>query len=57
MQETIKINLDAVQRELKASKLVAAGIASEAQFGQKTTLDLLDAEQMHDAELRLVTAA
>jgi outer membrane protein len=56
-QETAKINLDAVQRELKASKLVAAGIASEAQFGQKTTLDLLDAEQdVNDAELRLVTA-
>ena len=58
MQETAKINLDAVQREFKASKLVAAGIASEAQFGQKTTLDLLDAEQdVNDAELRLVTAA
>ncbi len=57
-QETAKINLDAVQRELKASKLVAAGIASEAQFGQKTTLDLLDAEQdVNDAELRFVTAA
>ena len=57
-QETAKINLDAVQRELKASKLVAAGVASEAQFGQKTTLDLLDAEQdVNDAELRLVTAA
>ena len=56
-QETAKINLDAVQRELKASKLVAAGIASESQFGQKTTLDLLDAEQdVNDAELRLVTA-
>ena len=58
MQETAKIGLDAVQRELKAAELVAAGIASEAQFGQKTTLDLLDAEQnVNDAELRLVTAA
>ena len=56
--ETAKINLDAVRRELKASKLVAAGVASEAQFGQKTTLDLLDAEQdVNDAELNLVTAA
>jgi len=56
-RQTAQINLDAVQRELKASKLVAAGIASEAQFGQKTTLDLLDAEQdVNDAELRLVTA-
>ena len=52
------MNLDAVQRELKASKLVLAGVASEAQFGQKTRLDLLDAEQdVNDAELRLVTAA
>ena len=58
LQETAVTNLDAVQRELKASKLIAAGIASEAQFGQKTTLDLLDAEQdVNDAELRLVTAA
>ena len=57
-QETAKINLDAVRSELKASKLVAAGIASEAEFGQKTILDLLDAEQdVNDAELRLVTAA
>ena len=56
-QETAKTNLDAVQRELTASNLVAAGIASEAQFGQKTTLDLLDAEQdVNDAELRLVIA-
>jgi outer membrane protein len=44
-EQTARINLEAVQRELAASKLVAAGIASEAQFGQKTTLDLLDAEQ------------
>ncbi len=58
MQETTQMNLDAVQRELKASKLVLAGVASEAQFGQKTRLDLLDAEQdVNDAELRLVTAA
>ena len=56
-RETAKTNLDAVQRELKASKLVAAGIANESQFGQKTTLDLLDAEQdVNDSELRLVTA-
>ena len=56
--QTAKINLDAVRRELKASKLVAAGVASEAQLGQKTTLDLLDAEQdVNDAELNLVTAA
>jgi outer membrane protein len=56
-EQTARVNLQAVQRELTASTLVAAGIASEAQFGQKTTLDLLDAEQdVNDAELRLVTA-
>ena len=37
MRETAKINLDAVQRELKASKLVAAGIASEAIWPEDNT--------------------
>ena len=46
-----------MQRELAASKLVAAGVTSEARFGKKTTLDILDAEQdVSDAELRLVKA-
>ena len=36
---------------------MAEGIASEAQFGQRTMLDLLDAEKdVNDAELSLVTA-
>ena len=36
---------------------MANGIASETQFGQKTTLDLLDAEKdVNDAKLSLVTA-
>ncbi len=44
------------EAEIDASRLVAKGIASEAQYGQKTNLDLLDAEQdVNDAELRLVT--
>ena len=56
--QTAKINLESVKRDLRASKLVAAGIAIEAQFGQKTTLDLLDAEQdVNNAELRLVAAS
>lgn len=48
--------LDAVDAELNAFKLVAQGIANEVEFGQKTDLDLQDAEQdVMDAELRLVT--
>ena len=51
------IRVDAVTSEIEAFRLVAKGIASEAQFGQKTTLDLLDAEKdVNDAELSLVLA-
>ena len=51
------IRVDAVTSEIEAFRLVAKGIASEAQFGQKTTLDLLDAEKdVNDAELSLVSA-
>ena len=48
---------DAVEAELAASRLVAEGITTEFQFGQKTTLDVLDAEQdVSDAELRMINA-
>jgi outer membrane protein len=51
------IRVDAVTSEIEAFRLVAKGIASEAQFGQKTTLDLLDAEKdVNDAELSFVLA-
>ena len=51
------IRVDAVTSEIEAFRLVAKGIASEAQFGQKTTLDLLDAEKdVNDAELSFVSA-
>lgn len=40
------IRVDAVTSEIEAFRLVAKGIANEAQFGQKTTLDLLDAKKM-----------
>jgi outer membrane protein len=51
------VSLEAVKSELEASRLVAKGISNEAEFGQKTTLDLLDAEKnVNDAELRLVSA-
>ena len=55
--ETARAQLEAVNAELKALRLVAGGINNEFQFGQKTTLDLLDAEQdVNDAEMRRVTA-
>ena len=55
--QSTSIRVDAVASEIEAFRLVAKGIASEAQFGQKTTLDLLDAEKdVNDAKLTLVTA-
>lgn len=55
--ETARSQLVAVNAELAASRLVATGITNEFQFGQKTTLDVLDAEQdVNDAELRGVSA-
>ena len=55
--ETARAQLEAVQVELRALRLVAEGINNEFQFGQKTTLDLLDAEQdVNDAEMRRVDA-
>lgn len=55
--ETTAARLEAVTSEIEAFRLVAKGIASEAQFGQRTVLDLLDAEKdVNDSELSLVTA-
>ncbi|MDC3235197.1 TolC family protein, partial [Candidatus Puniceispirillum sp.] len=54
---TTAARLEAVLSEIEAFRLVAKGTASEAQFGQRTILDLLDAEKdVNDAELSLVTA-
>ena len=51
------IQMSAIQNEIEAFSLVAKGIDSETQLGQKTTLDLLDAEKnINDAELSLVRA-
>ncbi len=56
--EAARAQETAVEAELAASLLVAKGIATEFQFGQKTTLDVLDAEQdVSDAELRFVNAS
>ena len=55
--ETARTQLTAVDAELEASRLVATGIRNEFQFGQKTTLDVLDAEQdVNDAEIRQISA-
>ena len=55
--EAAQAQMAAVEAELAASQLVAEGITTEFQFGQKTTLDVLDAEQdVSDAELRMINA-
>ena len=49
--------LEAVESEIEASQLAAAGIRNEVEFGLKTSLDLLDAEKnVKDAEIRLISA-
>ena len=51
------VNVSAVKSELNAAELVLKGISNETTYGQKTVLDLLDAEQdVNDARLRLVDA-
>lgn len=55
--ETARSHLSAVKAEVDASLLVANGIRNEVEFGQKTSLDLQDAEQdVNNAEIRLVMA-
>ncbi len=55
--ETARANMTAVQAEVVTTRLVADGIRNEFDFGQKTTLDLQDAEQnVNEAEIRLVSA-
>ena len=47
--------LGSVEAEIRAAGLVATGTASEVEYGLKTFLDQLDAEQLlSDTELRLV---
>ena len=49
--------IQAVESELRAAKLVAEGTKSEVKFGLKTLLDLLDAEHdLSNVELRIVQA-
>ena len=47
--------LGSVEAEIRAARLVASGTASEVEYGLKTFLEQLDAEQLlSDTELRLV---
>ena len=55
--ETAKENIRAVEAEVTASQMVTKGVSNEYEFGQKTILDLQDAEQdLNDAELRFILA-
>ena len=50
--------IQAVDSELRAARLVAGGTESEVEFGLKTLLDLLDAEHdLSSAELRFASSA
>ena len=54
---TARSQITAVTAEVQASRLVAEGIRNEFEFGQKTNLDVQDAEQdVNDAEIRFVAA-
>ena len=48
--------MEAVKSEIEASQL-ADGIRNEVEFGLKTALDLLDAEECPRPEIRLVGGA
>jgi outer membrane protein len=53
--EVARAQLSSVEAEINAARLVAQGTASEVEYGLKTFLDQLDAEQsLSDTELRLV---
>ena len=53
--EVARAQLASVEAEINAARLVAQGTASEVEYGLKTFLDQLDAEQsLSDTELRLV---
>lgn len=52
-----KRNLDVQARQLKAAELAAEGMGEEFRYGQRSTLDLLVAEQnLRDAQLSLINS-
>ncbi len=57
MLETSRASITARQKEVRASRVALRGIREEANLGARTTLDVLDAEQvLVEAEANLVAA-
>jgi outer membrane protein len=55
--EAAKANIDATQAQVQASEIALNGVREEARVGQRTTLDVLNAEQeLVNARVALVTA-
>ncbi len=55
--EAAKANIDATQAQVQASEIALNGVREEARVGQRTTLDVLNAQQtLVNARVALVTA-
>jgi len=55
--EAAKANIDATQSQVKAAEIALNGVREEARVGQRTTLDVLNAQQeLVNARVSLVTA-
>ncbi len=55
--EAAKANIDATQSQVQASEIALNGVREEARVGQRTTLDVLNAQQeLVNARVSLVTA-
>ena len=55
--EAAKANIDATESQVKASEIALNGVREEARVGQRTTLDVLNAQQeLVNARVSLVTA-
>ncbi len=55
--EAAKANIDATQAQVQASEIALNGVREEARVGQRTTLDVLNAQQtLVNARVSLVTA-
>jgi outer membrane protein len=55
--EAAKANIDATQAQVQASEIALNGVREEARVGQRTTLDVLNAQQeLVNARVQLVTA-
>jgi outer membrane protein len=55
--ESAKANIDATQAQVQASEIALNGVREEARVGQRTTLDVLNAQQeLVNARVAMVTA-